>query len=370
MRRLFAVLLTLSIVSCNTNKDTYSIDGTAEGFDNNTPVIVFTIENNQPKALDTLLVQDGKFSGMLPKTEGANINYFNIAKYNGNVIFFPENEDLKVTLYKDSIQSSFVVGGNQNKAYRDFSQKIRGFNSQKQNNIARFKTAREQQDNLLVSQIQAENKAILAEEAAYKKQFVTENTNSIFSVMLLSEMVSKKDITVAEASEIVTKLSPKVAASEITKTLNKSIAGMQKSEIGGLAPQFTAPTPEGTMLSLQETLGKYTIIDFWASWCRPCRVENPNVVRVYNKYHDKGLNIISVSLDKAGQKDRWIKAIADDNMDWYHVSNLQSWKDPIAAQYGVRSIPATFLLDEEGKIIAKNLRGPALEAKIASLLGE
>jgi alkyl hydroperoxide reductase subunit AhpC len=93
-------------------------------------------------------------------------------------------------------------------------------------------------------------------------------------------------------------------------------------------------------------------------------------VRVYNKYHDKGLNIISVSLDKAGQKNRWIKAIADDNMDWYHVSNLKSWQEPIAKMYGVRSIPATFLLDESGKIIGKNLRGAALESKIASLFND
>lgn len=331
---------------------------------------MFTIENNQPKAIDTLLVQDGKFSGMLQKSDAANINYFNVAKYNGNVIFFPENDDLKVTLYKDSIQSSFVVGGNQNKAYTDFSRTLRDFNVQKQNNMARFKEAREQQDNLLVSQIQVDNKTLLAEEASYKKDFISKNTNSIFSVMLLSEMMSRKEMTAAEASEVLAKVSPKVAASEITVALKKNIAGMQKSEIGGLAPQFTAPTPEGTMLSLQETLGKYTIIDFWASWCRPCRAENPNVVRVYNKYHDKGLNIISVSLDKEGQRERWLKAIADDQMDWYHVSNLKSWKDPIAAQYGVRSIPATFLLDEQGKIIAKNLRGPALETKIASLLGQ
>ena len=99
-------------------------------------------------------------------------------------------------------------------------------------------------------------------------------------------------------------------------------------------------------------------------------MENPNVVNVYNKYHDKGLNIISVSLDKAGQKDRWIKAIKDDKMDWYHVSNLKFWQDPIAKTYGVRSIPATFLLDEEGRIIGKNLRGAALESKIASLFGQ
>ena len=145
---------------------------------------------------------------------------------------------------------------------------------------------------------------------------------------------------------------------------------MKKSDVGGVAPTFSAPSPDGKVVSLQDAMGKYTIIDFWASWCRPCRAENPNLVRVYNKYHDKGLNIISVSLDKAGQKDRWIKAIADDKMDWHHVSNLKFWQEPIAKMYGVRSIPATFLLDENGKIIDKKLRGTALENKIASLLGQ
>ena len=185
--------------------------------------------------------------------------------------------------------------------------------------------------------------------------------------MLLSELVSKKEITASEATELILKLSPKISGLRITKELKKSLAEIKQSDVGGQAPGFSAPSPDGTIISLEDAMGKYTIIDFWASWCRPCRAENPNVVRVYDKYHDKGLNIISVSLDKAGQKNRWVKAIADDKMDWFHVSNLKSWQEPIAKMYGVRSIPATFLLDENGTIIGKNLRGAALESKIASL---
>ena len=145
---------------------------------------------------------------------------------------------------------------------------------------------------------------------------------------------------------------------------------MKKADIGGVAPNFSASSPDGNQLALNDVLGKYTIIDFWASWCKPCRRENPNVVKVYEEYHDKGLNIISVSLDKAGQKERWIKAIEADKMNWEHVSNLKGWNEPIAKMYNVRSIPATFLLDENGTIIAKNLRGAALGAKIATLLGK
>jgi thiol-disulfide isomerase/thioredoxin len=206
------------------------------------------------------------------------------------------------------------------------------------------------------------------EERSFKRNFVKTNNNSLFSVMLLTELYKGKEFTAEETTEILEGLNPKIATSPVVTQLKKTIESAKKADIGGIAPNFEAPTPSGEMLSLNETLGTYTIIDFWASWCRPCRMENPNVVKVYEKYHDKGLNIISVSLDKDGQKDRWIKAIQDDNMDWFHVSNLQFWQDPIAQQYSVRSIPATFLLDAEGKIIDKNLRGPALERRIAQLL--
>ncbi len=140
------------------------------------------------------------------------------------------------------------------------------------------------------------------------------------------------------------------------------------TNIGDYAPTFTAPTPDGNSFSTASLESKVTILDFWASWCGPCRKENPNVVRMYNQYHDKGLEIVGVSLDKAGQKDRWLKAIEQDKLTWKHVSNLQGWQEPIAQTYGVRSIPATYILDKDGKIVAKNLRGKALEDKVAELL--
>ena len=110
-----------------------------------------------------------------------------------------------------------------------------------------------------------------------------------------------------------------------------------------------------------------TIIDFWASWCGPCRAENPNVVALYNELHSKGLNIIGVSLDEDATK--WKNAIAKDKLTWIHVSNLKGWKDPIALTYEVEGIPATFILDAKGNIVAKNLRGDELKAKVKEVLG-
>jgi peroxiredoxin len=136
--------------------------------------------------------------------------------------------------------------------------------------------------------------------------------------------------------------------------------------VGKPAPKFSAKSPEGKLISLDESLGKVTIVDFWASWCAPCRKENPNVVALYNEYHSKGLNIIGVSLDQDAKK--WKDAIAKDNLSWIHVSNLKYWDEPIGKQYGISSIPATFILDAKGNIVAKDLRGDALRAKVKELL--
>ncbi|RMG85657.1 MAG: TlpA family protein disulfide reductase [Bacteroidetes bacterium] len=150
--------------------------------------------------------------------------------------------------------------------------------------------------------------------------------------------------------------------------VQRQMRSVQSNQIGGEAPDFTMKTPDGEDLSLSDLRGKYVLIDFWASWCGPCRRENPNVVAMYEKYKDKEFEILSVSLDK--QKDRWLQAIEKDGLTWRHVSDLKGWQNEAAKTYGVRSIPHTVLVDKEGRIIARNLRGPNLEAKLKEIFGE
>lgn len=135
--------------------------------------------------------------------------------------------------------------------------------------------------------------------------------------------------------------------------------------VGKMAPEFTQNNPEGKPVKLSDFKGRYVLVDFWASWCKPCRAENPYVVAAYQKFNSKGFDILSVSLD-ASQKD-WVNAIEKDGMPWVHVSDLKYWKNAVAVQYGINSVPSNFLVDPSGKIIAKNLRGDKLAEKLASL---
>lgn len=137
--------------------------------------------------------------------------------------------------------------------------------------------------------------------------------------------------------------------------------------VGKIAPDFTQKDPNDNPISLSSFRGKYVMIDFWASWCAPCRAENPTVVKAYEKYHDKGFEILGVSLDADGAKEKWMKAIKDDGLTWPQVSDLKYWKSEVVKLYGIQGIPLNFLLDPEGRIIARNLRGAALEQKLSEI---
>ena len=191
---------------------------------------------------------------------------------------------------------------------------------------------------------------------------------SYLSLLFLEQFMSQPNADQVKLKKIYESLDPSLKATKAAKKIKKSLDALTSTTVGSVAPAFSAPDVNGKMVSLKESLGKVTIIDFWASWCGPCRQENPNVVALYNEFHAKGLNIIGVSLDKEGEGDKWKEAIAKDGLTWPEVSNLKWWQDPIAKQYNVQSIPATFLLDASGKIIAKDLRGEELKAKVASLL--
>lgn len=371
MRKILFIGILSLLVSCQ-EESGYSISGTIENATDGQKIYVAELNenNNQTTTIDTLEIKDGTFSADLPEKEKPTLSFLTIEGARGNVLFIADNNPIEFKIYKDSLFSSEVSGGEDNAVLYSYIKDARKANETQQKNRTAMIAAFRQNDSMEVNRLQLKQEELSEQHMNRLQEIVEENPNSLVSAMILQEIANSKMVPSSQLKELYDSLSAEVKSSNLGKMAETSISQMSKVEIGSKAPEFTAPTPAGEKLALKDALGKVTLIDFWASWCKPCRDENPNIVRVYEKYHDKGLNIVGVSLDRPGQKDKWEQAIAEDNLQWNHVSNLMFWQDPVAAEYGIRAIPAAFLLDENGVIIAKDLRGKDLENKVAELLDE
>ncbi len=371
MRITAIVLFALSILSCTDNSKTITFTGTIKGAEDGTRIYYQKVnDNNQPYDIDTLIVKNEKIVLELEKQNYPQLGLLNFRNLNITLLFFQEDEDMSADFDLNNLYNTNVIGGKENALFTKFREEIQSFDKRRRENLEQFEQARLDQNNSEIVRIQTENAVISNEEKVFKKKFIRQHINSIIPMMMLNEMIAKKEITLPEIQDLLSDRNPNLEENVFTRLIQLNIENLKAAEVGNMAPAFSGPTPEGNIIALSDVMGKVTLIDFWASWCKPCRLENPNVVRVHNQFKDKGFNIISVSLDSQQQRAQWIKAIEDDQMNWHHISNLKHWQDPIAKEYGVRSIPATFLLDETGRIIAKNLRGPALGRKVAEAIGE
>ena len=371
MKKIAILLITITtLVSCK--KDGYEISGSAKGIENGKKVFIETIDDEgQIISLDTTIVTDGifKFEGKL--LNGIELGFLKFEE-NGSIPFILENGNIEITFVKDSTQNSKISGSKNNDSFQTFNdlnksitKKVIKFQTENQE---KYMQAMQTQDTATVTSLQAQLKEFQNEMNTSSLNFAKNNKDSFVSVLLFKNLLNIAYIPVEEISEHFNKLDKSVLETKEGQKILKVLNNLIKVEIGKKAPDFSAKNPDGKEISLKESLGKVTIIDFWASWCGPCRAENPNVVALYNQYHEKGLNIIGVSLDKDAVK--WKEAIAKDGLTWSHISNLKHWKEPIAKIYNVTSIPATFILDANGNIVAKDLRGDELKAKVEELLAK
>lgn len=193
---------------------------------------------------------------------------------------------------------------------------------------------------------------------------VTNYPDSYAVALIINNFVAKQR-GLAEVEKMYEGLTPRIKNAYLGRKLKTTIENMKKIAIGSVAPDFTLQAPDGKEVSLSDYRGKNILLDFWASWCGPCLREVPNVKKVYDEYHPQGFEILSVSLDD--KKDNWVNAIAKHDLNWGHVSSLKGWQCPVVKQYSISGVPAMFLIDKEGKIIATGLRGEELAQKVSAL---
>jgi len=371
---LFILVALVLFASCNSKPEGFTINGTLTGeiADGVEVYLKKSGVNNQLIEVDTATTVDGMFvfSGVKDMPE---MHYILLEKHVGYAAAVLENGEIDFTAHKDSLGLAKITGTIQNDFLNDYRKKSKAVSMQAVNIQEDMKNANMTGDTVLTNSLKEELNELREEYETFEIDYIKSNPNALISALLIDKAMNMRTSTAEELQELYNTLAPEIKETGVAKKLLKTLDEIKEREakakdtsVGAVAPNFSAPTPTGETLALNDIKGKATLIDFWAAWCRPCRAENPNVLKVYNKYHDKGLNIIGVSLDKTAEA--WKKAIADDGLTWNHVSNVAYFNDAIAKMYNVDAIPAAFLLDENGVIVAKNLRGPALEAKVAELL--
>ena len=377
MKKVLYLLISVVLLSaCGENtaqsKDyNVTVEGTAVGIDK-AEVKLITYKGQDPVTLDSVVMNQGHFK-IGAKIEKPQLAFLRISGVPSDLpLILEPGSNIKVDINKEHIRKSSVLSQGLNKKFFDYLDEVREFRA-KQDRLAKlYQAAQKKGTDAERTNILNKYYAIDDEKHEYEYKFIEENKDNIIGGLVFESMsYDRAEPNYNKLSKLYDSFSDEVKQLPNVKNAYKSVKSKAATSIGSKAPDFSAKTPDGKTLSLKDVMGKVTVIDFWASWCRPCRAENPYVVKIYEKYHDKGLNIIGVSLDKPGDKDKWVKAIKDDHLNWYHVSNLKFWQDPIARElYHVESIPQTFILDKNGVIRAKNLRRDRLEEKIKELLEE
>ncbi|MEI7490682.1 MAG: TlpA disulfide reductase family protein [Bacteroidota bacterium] len=350
------------LASCAGKKDSFTISGKIIGIDSGT-VYLQKYEVSDWVKIDSAKLQKGSFT--FKGKIGLPEMWFITDKSKLFLPVFVENANINIEVYADSVDKANISGSATHDLFKKYQKQSDSLNKLMETCYKEYRAAKEANDTLKMKKADSVSDALDKAVKTNVVAFAKSNPASVVGPYLI--MRSAYQFELPELEESAAIFDTSLNTSTYVQTIKKRIDILKSVQIGQVAPDFTMNDTTGKPLTLSSLKGKVLLVDFWASWCGPCRGENPNVVKAFAAYNKKGFDILGVSFDKDHAK--WVKAIKDDGLIWNQVSDLQGWGNAAGKLYGIMSIPANVLLDKDLKIVGRNLRGEDLTKKLAELLG-